>query len=354
MVLSAEHLIGDRFRFVVGVAHVSDDHDFTFGHHHPVDGPCVVGGPLAAPTEGLDLEHLGAVGQFDQSGAPGKQPTTEVGEDAEGETVELELVDDLGELIDLGGRIELRFVADQKIEPDPAHEFIDHSGPEVELEIHFDRLVRETEARGKRRLARAVVCGVDAPYPPACRVVVIGLQGKGALSRVHGPGEEEQFGHARILSQRSALKWHGPTLERRSPPVNRPRSRLSGPVLGSDDPLAHARFYSALLDWPVVDEEGAEGGPEKPWAVIRSPHGPHKVEFQYEADYRPPVWPSSAGAQQMHSHLDIGVDDLAAGVAFALTLGARPAMHQPQPDVRVMVDPCGQVFCLFADPLSSR
>ncbi len=46
-------------------------------------------------------------------------------------------------------------------------------------------------------------------------------------------------------------------------------------------------------------------------------------------------------------HLDIAVDDLAAGVAHAESLGAELAGHQPQDDVRVLLDPAGHPFCLF-------
>jgi hypothetical protein len=49
----------------------------------------------------------------------------------------------------------------------------------------------------------------------------------------------------------------------------------------------------------------------------------------------------------MNTHLDIGVDDLSAGVARAVELGATLADHQPQPDVRVMRDPAGHIFDLF-------
>jgi hypothetical protein len=50
----------------------------------------------------------------------------------------------------------------------------------------------------------------------------------------------------------------------------------------------------------------------------------------------------------MQLHLDVHVDDLAAAVEFAVSLGARPAAFQPQEDVRVMLDPAGHPFCLFA------
>ena len=48
-------------------------------------------------------------------------------------------------------------------------------------------------------------------------------------------------------------------------------------------------------------------------------------------------------------HFEIKVDDLDAAVAHAVELGARVAEHQPQPRVRVMLDPAGHPFCLYLD-----
>jgi hypothetical protein len=47
----------------------------------------------------------------------------------------------------------------------------------------------------------------------------------------------------------------------------------------------------------------------------------------------------------MMLHLDIGVRDLAA----AVELGAALPSHQPQADVRVLLDPAGHPFCLYID-----
>jgi len=55
----------------------------------------------------------------------------------------------------------------------------------------------------------------------------------------------------------------------------------------------------------------------------------------------------SSGPSRMH--LDIGVDDVERAVTWALAQGAQPAEHQPQDDVRVMLDPEGHPFCLFPD-----
>jgi len=128
--------------------------------------------------------------------------------------------------------------------------------------------------------------------------------------------------------------------------------RFSGPVLGSHDPIRLAEFYEKLMGWPIVEREGEAPG-EQGWALIRSEEARIKLEFQYEPFHQPAVWPPIDGEQQMQIHLDIGVPDLAEGVAWALEAGAREAGYQPQDDVRVMTDPDGHVFCLFADPLQS-
>ena len=51
----------------------------------------------------------------------------------------------------------------------------------------------------------------------------------------------------------------------------------------------------------------------------------------------------------MMLHLDIKVDDLDAATAYAQRVGAVLAHHQPQDDVRVLLDPAGHPFCLWVD-----
>jgi catechol 2,3-dioxygenase-like lactoylglutathione lyase family enzyme len=136
------------------------------------------------------------------------------------------------------------------------------------------------------------------------------------------------------------------------------RTRLSGPVIGCGDAWELAEFYASLLGWNVVDRsDGVPGG----WALVTSPTGEHKLEFQREEPFVPPVWPTDAGHQQMGMHLDIGVDGLAPMsdvdqrrkqffeiVELAKSMGGRVAEHQPQPErVVVMLDPAGHPFCLF-------
>ncbi len=120
----------------------------------------------------------------------------------------------------------------------------------------------------------------------------------------------------------------------------RSESEWWGAVLDCPDAPALARFYADLLGWRVGKEE-----PD--WATIAPGEGVAYVGFQTSPEYVPPVWPPEPGRQQMQMHLDIEVDDLRAAVEDALAAGARLADHQPQENVRVMLDPAGHPFCLY-------
>lgn len=119
-----------------------------------------------------------------------------------------------------------------------------------------------------------------------------------------------------------------------------PAIRVSATVLGTPDPRSLATFYERLLGWTTVADEAA-------WVMLRPPDGGSGLSFQLEDRYEAPVWPPEAGRQQMMAHLDIGVEDLDAAVAWAGELGAKLAAHQPQAEVRVLLDPDGHPFCLF-------
>ncbi|MQA34734.1 VOC family protein [Modestobacter roseus] len=118
----------------------------------------------------------------------------------------------------------------------------------------------------------------------------------------------------------------------------RPRATLTATVLDTPDPRGLARFYAALLDWPI--------GTDDPEWVTLAPGGPG-LSFQLEPDHVPPVWPAGNGDPRMQAHLDIAVDDLAAASARAQSLGATEAAFQPQEHVRVHLDPAGHPFCLY-------
>jgi catechol-2,3-dioxygenase len=114
-----------------------------------------------------------------------------------------------------------------------------------------------------------------------------------------------------------------------------------GPVMGlfaatidAPDAAALARFYAALLGMAVT-YEGPEG-------ALISGDG-KSVMFQQISDYNPPRWPDPAYPQQ--AHLDIAADDMDAGEARALELGAS-RLPGGGAGFRVFADPAGHPFCL--------
>ncbi|MBA3604931.1 MAG: VOC family protein [Actinomycetota bacterium] len=125
--------------------------------------------------------------------------------------------------------------------------------------------------------------------------------------------------------------------------TERPRVTLTEIVLDGPDAHELADFYQRLLG-------GTIGTEEPDWVTLTPGAGGPTLAFASEPAYVPPVWPSRAEDQQMMVHLDFLVDDLEAGVAHAVELGAVAAAFQPQDDVRVMLDPAGHPFCLWVEP----
>ncbi len=134
----------------------------------------------------------------------------------------------------------------------------------------------------------------------------------------------------------------------------RARLQVTSVTIGSRRPSDLAHFYARLLslpvtaDYPPIPDDPARGG----WAQIRPPapgSGP-TLNFEYEQHFTPTTWPSVADGQNATQHLDTGVDDLDAAVEWAVDHGAVVADVQPQDSVRVMFDPDGHPFCLFAAP----
>jgi predicted enzyme related to lactoylglutathione lyase len=117
--------------------------------------------------------------------------------------------------------------------------------------------------------------------------------------------------------------------------------RLSTINLNAADASALGAFYARLLGWEIrVDEPG--------WVVVA---GPEDVALSFEQDrhFTAPVWPSEPGKPPIQMHLDVRVTDLDGAVRHAEECGATLHDHQPQRDVRVMVDPAGHVFCLWLE-----
>ncbi|HEX5533264.1 MAG TPA: VOC family protein [Actinomycetales bacterium] len=117
-----------------------------------------------------------------------------------------------------------------------------------------------------------------------------------------------------------------------------PIARFPSFVIDCPDPEALARFYAELLDWKVETSSD--------WADIRAENG-NCISFQKVEGFRPPEWPNQDMPQQMH--LDVIVDDLDAGEAAVLALGATKHAHQPGTSFRVFLDPAGHPFCLCVD-----
>lgn len=114
-----------------------------------------------------------------------------------------------------------------------------------------------------------------------------------------------------------------------------------GVVVEAPDHRAVGHFYAALRGWTVYREDDTD-------CVLDVGEGVAYLTVQRAAaGYEPPVWPPEPGRPGMQLHLDFEVTDLEAEVARAVALGARLAEHQPQDDVRVLLDPAGHPFCLY-------
>jgi len=136
--------------------------------------------------------------------------------------------------------------------------------------------------------------------------------------------------------------------------MDRPRMRMSGPVLDAPDVGELTGFYQRLLGWEVDALEGPRPGypAGDGWSQLRPADRSTKIEIQFEEHYERPVWPGTRGTQGMQMHLDIWVEDVPTGVVWALDCGAQEAATQPEGRdlnrLRVMLDPAGHPFCLWS------
>jgi SAM-dependent methyltransferase/catechol 2,3-dioxygenase-like lactoylglutathione lyase family enzyme len=190
--------------------------------------------------------------------------------------------------------------------------------------------------------------GIHTRLPPATLAEV--LTGIGAAIDVAGGNSTVDYAAVAVTAVRMDSRWSACLCVG----VPKPSMMVTSVTIAAPDPRSLADFYSRLLEWPVTASEPPRPGrpPEDGWAQIRPPAGTPgpRLNFEYEAAYVAPVWPSAAGEQQIQTHLDIAVEDLAASTAWAVEMGATLAEFQPQEDVRVLLDPVGHPFCLFAAP----
>ncbi|HYN97255.1 MAG TPA: VOC family protein [Pilimelia sp.] len=146
--------------------------------------------------------------------------------------------------------------------------------------------------------------------------------GLGATRLADGPTWvtlADPAGHPFDLCQRDGV---GPVME------------LYAVTIDAPDAPGLARFYADLLGMEVA-YEGPEG------ALVTGDG--KSLMFQQVSEYNAPRWPDPAHPQQ--AHLDILVEDLDAGEARAVELGAsRQAAGGDT--YRVFTDPAGHPFCL--------
>jgi catechol 2,3-dioxygenase-like lactoylglutathione lyase family enzyme len=201
---------------------------------------------------------------------------------------------------DVGDWITLRTPDGQEIafQKAPDHVAPDWPGQERPQQFHLDLLVDGYEAAA----ARAVGLGATRLGNGASWITLA-----------------DPAGHPFDICQRDGVG---------------PEMRLYAVTIDAPDAPALARFYADLLGMEVT-YEGPEG------ALIAGYD--KSVMFQQVSDYNPPRWPDPAYPQQ--AHLDILVDDLAAGEARALELGASRLDGGGERSV-VMADPAGHPFCL--------
>ncbi len=114
-----------------------------------------------------------------------------------------------------------------------------------------------------------------------------------------------------------------------------------GVVLDAPDVAELTIFYSRLRGWDVYKQDEED-------AALDIGEGVAYLAIQRNPDYVRPTWPAASGRQQMMLHLDFEVTDLESEIRRAVALGATLPEHQPQENVRVLLDPAGDPFCLYS------
>ena len=104
-------------------------------------------------------------------------------------------------------------------------------------------------------------------------------------------------------------------------------------VLDCPEPAELARFYSTILGWDPVGDDGD-------WVVIHGA-GELRLAFQRAPEFTPIDWPSEG----IKIHLDLVVDDLEQARDFVVDAGAT-LIDNTHSSFWVYRDPVGHIFCL--------
>lgn len=111
-------------------------------------------------------------------------------------------------------------------------------------------------------------------------------------------------------------------------------ARLAMLTLDATEVEPLARFWSAVLAWPIVART-------EEYAMLTGPS--HALGIGAIPDHRRPSWPDDGHKQ---FHLDLAVEDLEAAAARCVELGAVRVDPQPGETWIVLQDPAGHPFCL--------
>jgi hypothetical protein len=158
-----------RDNILISIAH---NNLFAFGHHDTIDNARLMGGPCATPTQCLHLEHVDSICQLNKTLRAGKQHGPKVRENSEGKYINFETIDNHCQLSYLLWRIELRFIADKKINAMSMTYPLQDFSVKVGLVIHFKGLGAQAEARRNDATASSIFTGEDQTLT-ATRLVIM-------------------------------------------------------------------------------------------------------------------------------------------------------------------------------------
>lgn len=115
--------------------------------------------------------------------------------------------------------------------------------------------------------------------------------------------------------------------------MNAPVIAVDYTVLDCPDPAALARFYSTILGWEPVRDDGD-------WVVVHGP-GELRLAFQKAPEFTPVDWPNDG----IKIHLDFVVDEMERARDFVVEAGAT-LIDDAHESFWVYRDPVGHIFCL--------